>query len=43
MCTAKPSVEKWVGLLDNMTCALRPHLMKAESPNFEVNYGSVVQ
>ena len=37
---AKHSVENWDGLLDNMASALRHHLIKAQSPNLHVNYGS---
>ena len=38
LATAKPSVENWDGLLDNMAVALRHPLIKAESTNLQVNY-----
>ena len=38
----KGTVENLDGLLDNMASALRHHLIKAESPNLQVNYSSSV-
>ena len=41
--TAKPSVENYGGLLNNRACAVKYHLIKAESTDLKVNLDANIQ